>query len=93
MLQFLVIVPTHTQGQIMTWFSIESSKGLVMTINPECDSDPSGEWWCPHIVLDEYEDKDGQLWRLDDDGHLHSKIGLVLDIPHSNKDKGVQVPQ
>ena len=92
MLQFLVIVTTHTQGQIMSWFFIESSNKLVMTINPECDSDPWG-WGCPHIVLDGYgwPVKDGQLWRLDDDGHLHSKTGLVLDIPDSNKDKGVQV--
>ena len=87
MLQFLVIVTTHTQGQIMSWFSIESSNGLVVTINPECYSYPSGS----HIVLDEFEGKDGQLWRLDDDGHLHSKTGLVLDIPHSNKCAGVQV--
>ena len=99
MLQFLVIVTTHTQGQIMSWFSIESSNGLVMTINPECDSNPAGfsfwdkvlKWWCPHIVLDEYEGKDGQLWRLDNDGLLHSKTGLVLDIPYSNKCAGVQV--
>ena len=35
--------------------------------------------------------EDFQLWRLDDDGVLHSKTGLVVDIPGSCEDAGVQV--
>lgn len=48
MLQCLLIATTHTQGHIMlhgevVWFFIESSKGLVMTLNPNC----------PYVVLGE----------------------------------------
>ena len=45
------------------------------------------------ILLGQRRDggEDYQLWRLDDDGVLHSKTGLVVDIPGSCEDAGVQV--
>ena len=45
------------------------------------------------IVLGQREDggEDYQLWRLDEDGVLHSKTGLVVDIPGSCEDAGVHL--
>ena len=63
-----------------SWYFIETSNGLVLTLNSDDD-----------IVLSERDDEaeDNKLWRLDEDGILHSKTGLVVDIPGSNEDAGV----
>jgi len=66
--------------QESSWYFIETSNGLVLTLNSDDD-----------IVLSERDDEaeDNKLWRLDEDGILHSKTGLVVDIPGSNEDAGV----
>ena len=64
-----------------SWYFIETSNGLVLTLN----SDDA-------VVLSKQrEADDNKLWRLDEDGLLHSKTGLVVDIPRSNEDAGVRL--
>ena len=61
-----------------TWCFIKTSNGLVLTLNSD-----------DQIVLSQHEVEDNKLWRLDEDGLLHSKTGLVVDVPGSNGDAGV----
>ena len=63
-----------------SWYFIETSNGLVLTLNSDDE-----------VVLSEREADDNKLWRLDEDGLLHSKTGLVVDIPGSNEDAGVRL--
>ena len=61
-----------------SWCFIKTSNGLVLTLNSDDE-----------IVLSQHEVEDNKLWRLDEDGLLHSKTGLVVDVPGSNEDAGV----
>ena len=62
------------------WCFIETFNRLVLSLNED------GE-----IVLGERVEDDNKLWRFDEDGLLHSKMGSVVDIPGSNEDAGVKV--
>ena len=66
--------------RMSSWYFIETSNGLVLTLNSDDE-----------VVLSEREADDNKLWRLDEDGLLHSKTGLVVDIPGSNEDAGVRL--
>ena len=63
-----------------SWYFIETSNGLILTLKSDDE-----------VVLSEREADDNKLWRLDEDGLLHSKTGLVVDIPRSNEDAGVRL--
>ena len=60
-----------------SWYFIETSNGLILTLKSDDE-----------VVLSEREADDNKLWRLDEDGLLHSKTGLVVDIPGSDEDAG-----
>ena len=64
-----------------SWYFIETSNGLLLTLNSDDEV----------VLSEEREADDNKLWRLDEDGLLHSKTGLVVDIPGSNEDAGVRL--
>ena len=64
-----------------SWYFIETSNGLVLRLNSNDE-----------VVLSARRKASAnKLWRLDEEGLLHSKTGLVVDIPGSNEDAGVQL--
>ena len=62
-----------------SWYFIETSNGLILTLKSDDE-----------VVLSEREADDNKLWRLDEDGLLHSKTDLVVDIPRSNEESSLR---
>jgi len=61
----------------LKWYFIETSNGLVLNLTDD------------GIILGWRSQVDSKMWRLDENGVIHSKTGSVIEIPGSNTDQGV----
>lgn len=59
------------------WYFIETSNGLALSLTDD------------GIILGWRSQVDSKLWRLDENGVIHSKTGAVIEIPGSNTEQGV----